>query len=250
MLMRLTHPDFSGGARFWPADAATRINQANDVLSSPMGRQNYDRTLGGSKHPLWQPPQGHAATLARPQATPSSRPRSGTLSPVWRRAAMGTLLASGVWGWASGCFPGTHEPDHGVMQVQAVPPVQAPSEPVLAAAPGAAVAPPVKVPESEPAVEPPPVSAPLPVQGAEVRVPELPEPKVARRQAPDLDLGRSRSVAPLAPSGVVSRSMEPAPSGAPEVRPVPGWCPRRFQHHRRRCRWPPLCRVVRPLGRA
>jgi hypothetical protein len=58
MLMRLTHPDFSGGGRFWPADAATRINQANDVLASPMGRQNYDRTLGGSKHTLWPPPQG------------------------------------------------------------------------------------------------------------------------------------------------------------------------------------------------
>ena len=38
MLMRLTHPDFSGGGRAWPADAATRINQANDVLSSVVSR--------------------------------------------------------------------------------------------------------------------------------------------------------------------------------------------------------------------
>jgi hypothetical protein len=120
MLMRLTHPDFSGGGRFWPADAATRINQANDVLASPMGRQNYDRTLGGSKHPLWPPPQGHAATLARPQATPTSHPRSGTSSPVWRRAAMGALLASGVLGVGIWLFSGASEPDHGVMQVQAV----------------------------------------------------------------------------------------------------------------------------------
>ena len=218
MLMRLTHPDFSGGARAWPADAATRINQANDVLSSPMGRQNYDRTLGGSKHPLWQPVQGHAGTLARPQATQSARQRSGALSPVWRRAAVGTLLAVGVLAVGAWLFSGAHEPDSAAMI--AVAPPQAAPEPVLAAAPGAAVAPPVKVPESEPAVELPPVPAPLPVQVAEVRVPELPEPKVARRQAPDLDLGRSRSVVPLAQSGVVSRSMEPAPSGAPEVRPV------------------------------
>jgi hypothetical protein len=85
-----------------------------------MGRQNYDRTLGGSKHPPWQPPHGDAAALARPQATPTSHPRSGTSSPVWRRAAMGALLASGVLGAGIWLFSGAPEPDHGVMQVQAV----------------------------------------------------------------------------------------------------------------------------------
>lgn len=224
MLMRLTHPDFSGGGRFWPADAATRINQANDVFSSPMGRQNYDRTLGGSKHPPWQPPHGDAAALARPQATPTSHPRSGTSSPVWRRAAMGALLASGVLGAGIWLFSGAPEPDHGVMQVQAVPTVQAPSETVLAAASGAAVAPAAMAPGSDPVVAqqaaPPPAS--LPVADAEGRMPEPPEAKVAARQTADPDRVRYKPGAPLAQAGWASRTVAPAPSGGLEVRPVPG----------------------------
>lgn len=224
MLMRLTHPDFSGGGRFWPADAATRINQANDVFSSPMGRQNYDRTLGGSKHPAWQPPHGDAAALARPQATPTSHPRSGTSSPVWRRAAMGALLASGVFGAGIWLFSGAPEPDHGVMQVQVSPPVQAPSETVLAAASGAAVAPAAMAPGSDPVVAqqaaPPPAS--LPVADAEGRMPEPPEAKVAARQTADPDRVRYKPGAPLAQAGWASRTVAPAPSGGLEVRPVPG----------------------------
>jgi hypothetical protein len=224
MLMRLTHPDFSGGGRFWPADAATRINQANDVFSSPMGRQNYDRTLGGSKHPPWQPPHGDAAALARPQATPTSHPRSGTSSPVWRRAAMGALLASGVFGAGIWLFSGASEPDHGVMQVQASPPVQAPSETVLAAASGAAVAPAAVAPGSDPGVAqqaaPPPAS--LPAAGAQGRMPEPPEAKVAARQAADPDRVGYKPGAPLAQAGWASRTVAPAPSGGLEVRPVPG----------------------------
>jgi hypothetical protein len=43
-MMRLMHPDFSGSAigANWPADAATRLNQAHDVLSSPSRRSAYD----------------------------------------------------------------------------------------------------------------------------------------------------------------------------------------------------------------
>ena len=45
LMIRLTHPDFSGGDSEWPADAATRINLANDVLSSASRRADLDRTL-------------------------------------------------------------------------------------------------------------------------------------------------------------------------------------------------------------
>ena len=45
LLMRLTHPDFAGDASGWPRDAATRINLANDVLSSRVQRAEYDRQL-------------------------------------------------------------------------------------------------------------------------------------------------------------------------------------------------------------
>jgi hypothetical protein len=106
MLMRLTHPDFSGGGRFWPADAATRINQANDVFSSPMGRQNYDRTLGGSKHPLWPPPQG-PPPLWRGRRRHRRRTRVRALRRRCGAAPRWVPCWPVVcWGWASGCSPG------------------------------------------------------------------------------------------------------------------------------------------------
>lgn len=35
LMIRLTHPDFKTAGEAWPADAATRINRANDLLSAP-----------------------------------------------------------------------------------------------------------------------------------------------------------------------------------------------------------------------
>ena len=66
MLIRLTHPDFAADGRAWPADAATRINQANDVLSSTVSRQDYERRHAGGRQ--WAPsaraPCGRAAVNA------------------------------------------------------------------------------------------------------------------------------------------------------------------------------------------
>lgn len=45
LMIRLTHPDFSGAGNEWPSDAATRINLANDVLSSPLRRAELDSSL-------------------------------------------------------------------------------------------------------------------------------------------------------------------------------------------------------------
>mgnify|MGYP006174009651 FL=1 len=50
LMIRLTHPDFAAGSgEAWPADAATRINQANDVLSSFGRRSDYDATLAAAQ---------------------------------------------------------------------------------------------------------------------------------------------------------------------------------------------------------
>ncbi|WP_332742443.1 J domain-containing protein [Hydrogenophaga sp.] len=55
LMIRLTHPDFEVAGERWPADAATRINLAHDLLSS--AQQRADGTLsptalaGGSMRP-------------------------------------------------------------------------------------------------------------------------------------------------------------------------------------------------------
>src|SRR5688572_7029134 len=46
LLMRLIHPDFTPtDSAAWPADAAVRVNRANEVLSSPVLRKEYDEQL-------------------------------------------------------------------------------------------------------------------------------------------------------------------------------------------------------------
>ncbi len=47
LMMRLIHPDFAAAAAAqWPANAATRVNHAYKVLSSPVLRREYDQELG------------------------------------------------------------------------------------------------------------------------------------------------------------------------------------------------------------
>lgn len=68
LLMRLTHPDFSGTSPDWPPDAAVRLNLAYQVLSSPEQRATYDaerappprpgprKSRAGARRPGQQPP--------------------------------------------------------------------------------------------------------------------------------------------------------------------------------------------------
>ena len=49
LMIRLTHPDFSTPGEEWPADAASRINMANDVLASSVKRGLYDDSLKADK---------------------------------------------------------------------------------------------------------------------------------------------------------------------------------------------------------
>ena len=45
LMIRLTHPDFGATAEGWPADAATRVNLAHDLLSSPQKRAAYTASM-------------------------------------------------------------------------------------------------------------------------------------------------------------------------------------------------------------
>ena len=45
LMIRLTHPDFSASGERWPADAAVRVNQAKELLSSPEKQAAYTAAL-------------------------------------------------------------------------------------------------------------------------------------------------------------------------------------------------------------
>lgn len=77
LMIRLTHPDFEVAGDRWPADAATRINLAHDLLSSPQ-----KRPAGGASAP---------AALAGVPMRP--RPRLPKPAPAREKA--------GVRGWSA-----------------------------------------------------------------------------------------------------------------------------------------------------
>lgn len=97
MLIRMTHPDFASAAGVaWPADAATRINLANDVLSSDERREAY------------------AQSLQRPRTAggPSPAPARWAAKDPWHAepsgkrwpavaAGVGVVALLGFWLWPS-----------------------------------------------------------------------------------------------------------------------------------------------------
>jgi hypothetical protein len=64
LMIRLTHPDFEAASEGWPADAATRVNMAKDLLSSPEKR--------AVRPPSLVAPAAKAGAPVRPRA---ARPR-------------------------------------------------------------------------------------------------------------------------------------------------------------------------------
>lgn len=96
MLIRMTHPDFASAAGVaWPADAATRINLANDVLSSDERREAYAQSL--------QRPRtagGPAPAPARWAKDPWHAEPSGKRWPAVA-AGVGVVALLGFWLWPS-----------------------------------------------------------------------------------------------------------------------------------------------------
>lgn len=94
LMIRLTHPDFSGGDSEWPDDAATRINLANDVLSSTSRRADLDRTLteaasAAGVHGSRPAPHAPAAVAQRASRPPAPRAAGATGPQPARGAAQG-----------------------------------------------------------------------------------------------------------------------------------------------------------------
>ena len=88
LMIRMTHPDFMASGESWPADAAARINQANDVLASAVGTQNYQATWEKTRNRAV--PQAMAARGLPPRAiTGATRRRL----PAFRAFALSAAMA-------------------------------------------------------------------------------------------------------------------------------------------------------------
>jgi hypothetical protein len=72
LMIRLTHPDFDATGEGWPADAATRVNMAHDLLSSPERRAGHAVALPTP-----------TAVAPAPVAGAPTRPRPMRSGPAW-----------------------------------------------------------------------------------------------------------------------------------------------------------------------
>lgn len=106
LMIRLTHPDFSATGERWPADAAVRVNQAKDLLSSPQKQAEYAAALrrrprdvvaasaGAPQRPprlLMLPPE------QRDAAPPSASQRRWSLRDRLSLAASGAVRTAGAF---------------------------------------------------------------------------------------------------------------------------------------------------------
>lgn len=183
LMIRLTHPDFAAGSgEAWPADAATRINQANDVLSSFERRSDYNAALA-SAQPVTSAAGAAAAGAKVAQKKPAT-PRSRVLTlrpkkdgdaaaertgPRVPRGVKIALASLGALGAAAALLLNGPAGDSGSLAVRKLPSVANPTlqaETSLMLAGGAA---------SEAQVD----TAPVPVPVAEPE-PVAPQPKPRR----------------------------------------------------------------------
>jgi hypothetical protein len=97
-MMRLMHPDFAssaGGGGNWPADAASRINQAYEVLASDAQRRSYDEQLAPAS--ATAPHHPAAQSAARIRASVASAPAPDPRRLLKRMAsAFGALAAAAL----------------------------------------------------------------------------------------------------------------------------------------------------------
>ncbi|MBW8467719.1 MAG: J domain-containing protein [Thiobacillus sp.] len=176
LMIRLTHPDFAAGSgEAWPADAATRINQANDVLSSFERRSDYNAALAsaqpvasaagaaaaGAKVAQKKPatPRSRVLTLRPKKDADAAADRTGPRVPRGVKIALASL---GALGAATALLMNGPAGDSGSLAVRKLPSVANPTlqaETSLVLAGGAASEAQVDTaPALAPAAEPEPVA--------------------------------------------------------------------------------------------
>ncbi len=215
LLMRLIHPDFSGAAfsTAWPTDAATRVNRAYEVLSSPVQRAAYDERNNS-------PTSTRAAPEARGAASRAPLLQAGAKPVVEdpRRRLKRLATAFGVAGALAGlgAWLGSGQADRETLVQR--PPGPTAREAATVKPESVAV---VALPES---VASAPAAASLPKPGP------APPVVVAAAAAPSQT---PLQIAPLAPPPVAMPAVAPAIAvapapitvAAPSPQPVPAPAP-------------------------
>ncbi|HAX22541.1 MAG TPA: hypothetical protein DCY64_19940 [Hydrogenophaga sp.] len=225
LMIRLTHPDFAAGSgEAWPADAATRINQANDVLSSFERRSDYNAALAsaqpvaaaagaaaaGAKVAQKKPatPRSRVLTLRPKKDADAAAERTGPRVPRGVKIALASL---GALGAATALLLNGPAGDSGSLAVRKLPSVANPTlqaETSLVLAGGVA---------SEAQVD----TAPAPAPVAEPE-PVAPQPK-PRRNRTNRELAAAKAAegsASGAPGEAALSLMMDTRMGAPVAMPV------------------------------
>lgn len=261
LMMRLLHPDFSGpDAGTWPADAAVRVNQAYDTLSSAVQRRLYDESLAPvqSTSSVGGMDLRRARTIPiRPAAADMRQSRFKTLALACA-AAGAALVVVVLFG------TGSSEPVHLVQRDRAEPaavnaalqeppastsPVLAKLQellsqvPALPAAPVARSTPPSPAPQRMAVASPPsqPVAQPAATPATAIEVPDVRAERVAQSTGPspvsaplpspepkpELILATVATAAPAPvavatpPPPVVAAAVQTAPVPRPAPKPGP-----------------------------
>jgi DnaJ-domain-containing protein 1 len=239
LMMRLLHPDFAAPGDPWPAASAARVNQAYEVLSSPVRRREYDETLATPAAPPPRPARPEPPAPA-PVAYPLVR-RPLSLRHTSRRGLKMLIIGCaglGGLGLVLALMPGPA--DHEVL-VQRLPREVPPGPPAAPSKPAAPTETPavvlaetaLRLPDADtgtPAAMPPPAvlaaaaATPLPPPPMAGAMPPVPVPaRPALRAASVVAapvLGAAAAPAP-APLAVPVASPLPTPASAPLAAPVP-----------------------------
>jgi DnaJ-domain-containing protein 1 len=202
-MMRLMHPDFADvlSDANWPTDAATRVNQAYDVLSSPVRRRAYDEARDPPATPI--APQPHAETRAPFRTAPARPPAT---DPRYRLKQLAVVFGvTGSMALAATLYIGSNNEKESLVQrsreidamVAAALPVHEASSEAAVPNPAAAARELEKRVDVEVATLPPPQAAP-PAPTPEPLVAPLPAPPSIH--TPPTVVAAAPQVLPAAPT--------------------------------------------------